>query len=145
MRVQALYRATIDITKWFQHQYFEIDIRGVGSVAQFTAWPDRGLESIEGESLLMPLLEGEAEYPNDYPEMRGLFLERVEDGVYRRKGAWRIGGSYSAEGLGADAWKVIRMWHATGPERSADRSKAGLDEGEFAGLWDGEAYILKII
>jgi hypothetical protein len=141
----ALFRATIDKTSWVRNEQFKVHIRGVGYVLQFTAWPDHSLESIEGESLLMPLLAGEDEYPNDYPEVRGLFLEHVEDGTYRRKGAWRIGGAYSTEGLGADAGKVTRMWHATGAERSADRSTAGLDEGEFACLWDGEAYILKII
>ena len=147
MRVQALYRVTIDTTKWVRNQHFTVHIRGVGNVAQFTAWPDRGLETVEGESLLMPLLEGEDEYPNDYPEMRGIFLERIEDGIYRRKGAWRIGGEYSAEGntIGPDHYKVAKMYWAKGAQRSTDRITAGLDEEEFASLWDGEAYVLKII
>jgi hypothetical protein len=147
MRVQALYRVTIDTAKWVRNQHFAVHIRGVGDVAQFTAWPDRGLETVEGESLLMPLLEGEDEYPKDYPEMRGVFLERIEDGIYRRKGAWRIGGEYSAGSntIGPDYHKVAKMYRAEGVKRSADRITAGLDEEEFASLWDGEAYVLKII
>lgn len=112
---------------------------------QFTAHADYGPDTIEGESLLMPLVDGERDHPYDYPEMQGLFLERVEDGVYRRKGAWRIGGEYSAEGLGAEHYKVARMWWAKGTERLRDRITAGLDQGEFACLWDGEAYVLEII
>jgi len=103
------------------------------------------LKSIEGESLLMPLVDGVQEYPNDYSEMRGLFPEHVEDGVYRRKGAWCVGGDYSNSGFEEDYNKVARMWRAKGANRIADRTAAGLDEGEFASLWDGEAYVLKII
>jgi hypothetical protein len=92
----------------------------------------------------MPLVDGAKENPNDYPEMRGLILEHVEDGVYRRNGAWRVGGKYSDSGF-AEHKKVARMWRAKGADRIADRTAAGLDEGEFASLWDGEAYVLKII
>jgi hypothetical protein len=145
IRVQALYRVTIDTTRWVRNQYFQVCIKGIGIVNQFTAYPDHGLETIEGDSLLMPLVEGEEEHPNDYPEMRGLFLERVDDETYRRKGAWRIGGGYSAEGLGADHYKVARMWFTRGAERLTDRIAAGLDRKEFACLWDGDAYTVKII
>lgn len=77
--------------------------------------------------------------------MQGLILERVENGIYCRKGAWRIGGEYSAEGLGAEHSKVARMWWAKEAERLVHRTLAGLDEKEFLSLWDGEAYFLKII
>ncbi|KAG9197096.1 hypothetical protein G6514_002460 [Epicoccum nigrum] len=145
IRVQALYRVTVDTTKWVRNQCFQVRIKGIGIVKQFTAYPDHSLETIEGDSLLMPLVEGEEEHPNDYPEMRGLFLERVDDEIYRRKGAWRIGGEYSAEGLGAEHYKVARMWFTRGAARLTDRIAAGLDGREFAGLWDGDAYTVKII
>ncbi|KAK7177750.1 heterokaryon incompatibility protein [Paraphaeosphaeria sporulosa] len=145
LQTQALFRVTIGTRSWVRNEHFQVHIRGIGSVNQFTAYPDHGLDSIEGESLLVPLVDGERDYPYDYPEMRGLFLERVEDGIYRRKGAWRIGGEFSADGLGAEHYKVARMWWAKGAQRSTDRITAGLDQGEFACLWDGEAYIVKII
>jgi hypothetical protein len=93
----------------------------------------------------MPLVEGERDYPHDYREMRGLFLEHIEDGLYRRKGAWRLGGEYSAKGFDAEHYKAARMWWAKGAERLANRTTAGLDKEEYACLWDGEAYVLKII
>lgn len=117
----------------------------MGIIEQFTAYPDYSLESIDGDSLLIPLVDGEDDYPNDYPEMRGLILEYVEDGIYRRKGAWRIGGEYSPKGLGAEHYKVARMWWSKGADRVLDRAASGLDKEEYAGLWDGEAYVVKII
>jgi hypothetical protein len=92
----------------------------------------------------MPLIDGVQEYPNDYPEMRGLILEHVEDGVYRRKGAWGMSGRYSHSGF-ADHEKVARMWRAKGADRIADKTVAGLDEGEFTSVWDDEVSVLKII
>jgi hypothetical protein len=68
----------------------------------------------------------------------GLLLELVEAGVYRRKGAWtRVGDE--------DYNKLTQIWPAKGADRIANRAAGGLDEGEFASLWDGEAYVLKII
>jgi hypothetical protein len=77
--------------------------------------------------------------------MAGIFLELVEDGVYRRKGAWRIAGGELWDPRPEGYNKATRMWHARGAERIADRAAAGLDAEEFASLWDGEAYVVKII
>ncbi|KAF1970944.1 HET-domain-containing protein [Bimuria novae-zelandiae CBS 107.79] len=144
IRVQTLFRVTVDTAKWLHHQQFPVDIRGLGVMKEFTAYPDFDLESIGGKSLLIPVAEGLRSYPYDYPELRGLFLERVEDGVYRRKGAWRIGGQYSQQGF-EEITKVTRACCAKGKERLALRSELGLDDEEFASLWDGEVYIVKII
>lgn len=127
-------------------QHFQVHIRGgVGSLEQFITHPDHGLETIEGGPLLMPPLEGQDEYPNNYLGMKGLFLERINDGIYRRKSAWRIAGEYSTEGLGADHCKVTHMWWVRGEERRADGMTASLHKGEFASLWNGEACSLKRI
>ena len=48
---------------------------------EFTAYPDADLDGIEGESLLIPIADGIRNYPNDYPELRGLILEKTEEGV----------------------------------------------------------------
>jgi hypothetical protein len=93
----------------------------------------------------MPLIRGTDEPPDDYEEMRGLFLEKVNDGVYRRKGAWRVGGYYSKPEIYRIMAKMINMYWAEQAEKEAYREAAGLNEGEFASLWDGKAYILKLI
>ncbi|KAL3424120.1 hypothetical protein PVAG01_03401 [Phlyctema vagabunda] len=144
LRVQTLFRVTIDTKDWLFDQYFPVQILGLGTLTQFSAYPDYDLESIEGESLLLPLVHGIRSYPSDYPEFRGLFLDYVEDGVYRRKGAWRVGGRYSNAGF-EDANKIARVWHTKGADRIAHRTAAGLDEGEFASLWNGDAYVVKIV
>jgi hypothetical protein len=95
--------------------------------------------------LLMRLVDGERDYTFDYTEMRGLFFERDNDVLDRIKGAWRKGREVSADGLGADHYKVARMWRAKGPQRSADEITAGLDKAESACLWDGEAYPVNTI
>jgi hypothetical protein len=79
------------------------------------------------------------------PAIGGVCLEFVEDGVYRRKGAWKTAGGRPWNPRPEDYNKATRMWQARGADREADRTAAGLDKGEFASLWDGEAYVLKII
>jgi hypothetical protein len=88
----------------------------------------------------MPLLVGEDVH---YNQMGGIFLEFVEDGVYRRKGAWIVGDENG--NVSDDCNKLTQIWRARGADRIANRAAGGLDEGEFASLWDGEAYVLKII
>lgn len=116
---------------------------GLGRITEFIAYPDYDLKSIEGESLLMPLLEGAREYPDDYFEMRGLFLERVELGTYRRKGTWRIGGENHLSG--DEGYSKVVVVGSRSLDRTAFRTECGLDQEEYASLWDGDAYILKII
>ncbi|KAK9770033.1 putative HET-domain-containing protein [Seiridium cardinale] len=140
--VQALFRTTIYTGKWVRNGHFPVYIHGFGEINQFTAYPDYDLESIEGDSLLMPLAIGERDYPNDCPEMRGLFIEYVEDGVYRRKGAWRMGGEYSALGSQDLHNKVISCWRAKSVERTLDRTVTGLNQGELASLWDEAADVI---
>ena len=129
-------------TKWTRNHYFQVYIKGIGIVNQFTAYPDQSLENIGGDFLLMPLVEGGKEYPDNYPEMRGLFLELVNDGTYRKKGAWRMGGNPAGDS-GADYYKIARMWFTRGAARLTDRTAVGLDEKVFPSLWDGEAYTAK--
>jgi hypothetical protein len=76
--------------------------------------------------------------------MGGLLLELVEAGVYRRKGAWTVRIRYGSVG-DEDYNKLTQIWRAKGADTIANRAAGGLDEGEFASLWDGEAYVLKII
>ncbi|KAL5371193.1 hypothetical protein DPSP01_014433 [Paraphaeosphaeria sporulosa] len=144
VRAQALFRVSIDTTKWLRGRQFPVHIRGLGLFKEFIAYPDSDQETIEGESLLIPLAAGMRNYPNDYPELRGLFLEHVEDKIYRRKGAWRIGGQYSDQGFD-EINRVTRVWEAKGANRLSMKSEFGLDVGKYACLWDGEAYVVTII
>ncbi|KAF2450898.1 HET-domain-containing protein [Karstenula rhodostoma CBS 690.94] len=144
VRAQALFRVTIDTAKWLNERQFPVHIRGLGLIKEFIAYPDFDKEALEGESLLIPLASGIQDYPNDYPELRGLFLEHVEDRVYRRKGTWRIGGQYSDQGFD-EINKVDWLWQAEKADRLSIRSECGLDEGKYACLWDGEAYNVTII
>lgn len=144
IRAQALFRVTIDTTKWLNERQFPVHIRGIGHFKEFIAYPDFDLETIEGESLLIPVVTGIPNYPKDYPELRGLFVEHVEDSVYRRKGTWRIGGRYSDQGFD-EITRINRVWQAEKADRLAMRSECGLDVGNYTCLWDGEAYNVTII
>lgn len=144
IRVQTLFQVTIDTKNWLRNRHFSIHIHGYGMTNQFTAYPDYDLESIEGDSLLMPLAIGERDYPYDYSEMRGLFLDPVADGVYRRKGAWRIGGEYVTSRLNNVHSEMMSSWRLRG-EGDIDKATVGLDVKDFASLRDGTAYVVKII
>ncbi|RDW62449.1 hypothetical protein BP6252_11882 [Coleophoma cylindrospora] len=48
LRVQTLFRATINIKEWLRNRHFPVHILGLGTIKQFTAYPDNGLKSIEG-------------------------------------------------------------------------------------------------
>lgn len=79
----------------------------------------------------------------DHFETHGLILERVESGVYRRKGAWYIE-RYPSDPKSNEVDKVNGAFQAEGANRLKVRKELGLDEGEFADRWEGGAYVLKI-